>query len=79
MDTLAQDDVEVRRRLSETTRKVTVLRVNEKALTRRHQIMQEIEANLRKVRIHNSIKHFLQLNLSTVIKYLMYQTQQINI
>ena len=44
--------------------------------------MQEIEANLRKVRIHNSIKPFLQLNFIScfkVIKYLMYQTQQINI
>ena len=80
MDTLAQDDVEVRRRLSEMTRKVTVLRVNEKALTRRHQIMQEIEANLRKVRIHNSIKPFLHfISCFKVIKYLMYQTQQINI
>ncbi|XP_041354240.1 centrosomal protein of 290 kDa-like [Gigantopelta aegis] len=48
IDTLSQDDVEVRRRLSEMTRRITVLRVNEKALTRRHQIMQEVEGNLRK-------------------------------
>ncbi|XP_055954901.1 centrosomal protein of 290 kDa [Patella vulgata] len=46
-DTLGHDDVEVRRRLAEMTRKITVLRVNEKALTRRHAIMEEIENTLR--------------------------------
>ena len=44
----------MRRRLAETSRKVTVLRVNEKALTRRFTSMQEIEGTLRKVRTENS-------------------------
>ncbi|XP_055888045.1 centrosomal protein of 290 kDa-like [Biomphalaria glabrata] len=48
VDTLSTDDVEVRRRLSEMTRRITVLRVNEKALTRRHAIMEEIETQLRR-------------------------------
>lgn len=48
VDTLAQDEVEVRRRLADMARKTTVLRVNEKALTRRYAMMQEVEASLRK-------------------------------
>ncbi|KAL3881749.1 hypothetical protein ACJMK2_028144 [Sinanodonta woodiana] len=48
VDTLAKDEPEVRRRLSEMTRRITVLRVNEKALTRRHNIMEEVEGQLRK-------------------------------
>ncbi|XP_059169831.1 centrosomal protein of 290 kDa-like [Physella acuta] len=48
VETLATDDVEVRRRLSEMTRRITVLRVNEKALTRRYTTMEEIEASLRR-------------------------------
>ncbi|CAG5135824.1 unnamed protein product, partial [Candidula unifasciata] len=48
IDTLAHDDVEVRHRLSEMTRRITVLRVNEKALTRRHAIMEEVETQLRR-------------------------------
>ena len=38
----------MRRRLADQSRKTTVLRVNEKALTRRYTMMQEIEASLRK-------------------------------
>ena len=49
LDTLAQEDIEVRRRLADMTRKITVLRVNEKALTRRYNAVGDIEANLRKV------------------------------
>ncbi|XP_071113169.1 centrosomal protein of 290 kDa-like [Haliotis cracherodii] len=48
VDTLGKDDVEVRRRLADMTRKITTLRVNEKALTRRYQIMEEIDTRLRK-------------------------------
>ncbi|KAI0241044.1 CEP209_CC5 domain-containing protein, partial [Lamellibrachia satsuma] len=48
VETLGTDDVEVRRRLAELTRKVTVLRVNEKALTRRYTSLQEVEGSLRK-------------------------------
>lgn len=50
VETLAQDDVEVRRRLSEMTRRITVLRVNEKALTRRHATMEEMETQSRRVK-----------------------------
>ncbi|PVD27873.1 hypothetical protein C0Q70_10448 [Pomacea canaliculata] len=48
VDILSKDDVEVRRRLSEMTRRMTVLRVNEKALVRRHAILEEVGENLRK-------------------------------
>ncbi|KAK3096658.1 hypothetical protein FSP39_002154 [Pinctada imbricata] len=48
IETLSKDDVEVRRRLSEMTRRITVLRVNEKALSRRHNTMEEMEGQLRK-------------------------------
>ena len=50
LDTLGHDDAEVRRRLSEMTRRITVYRVNEKALTRRYQTMEETDGQLRKVR-----------------------------
>ena len=49
MDNLSQEEPEVRRRLADMTRKITVLRVNEKALTRRYNAMQDIENGLRKV------------------------------
>lgn len=49
IDTLAQDENEVKRRLADLTRKITVLRVNEKALARRYNAMQDIESGLRKV------------------------------
>ena len=49
MDTLNHDDAEVRRRLSDMTRRITVYRVNEKALTRRYQTMEETDGQLRKV------------------------------
>ncbi|KAH9503689.1 hypothetical protein Btru_067161 [Bulinus truncatus] len=57
VETLGTDDVEVRRRLSEMTRRITVLRVNEKALTRRHAIMEEIEQQIRREvdRLRNEI------------------------
>ena len=38
----------MRRRLADMSRKTTVLRVNEKALTRRYAMMQDIENTLRK-------------------------------
>ena len=49
MDTLNHDDSEIKRRLSEMTRRITVYRVNEKALTRRYQIMEEMDGQHRKV------------------------------
>ncbi|XP_071137463.1 centrosomal protein of 290 kDa-like isoform X1 [Mytilus edulis] len=48
IDTLSKDDTEVRRRLSDMTRRITVLRVNEKALTRRYNTSEEVEGQLRK-------------------------------
>jgi hypothetical protein len=49
LNTLEQDDAEVRRRIAEVTRKVTVLRVNEKTLGRKILSYQDIESRLRKV------------------------------
>jgi len=49
IDTLGKDDAEVRRRLSEMTRRITVFRVNEKALTRRFRIMEEVDGQQKKV------------------------------
>jgi len=48
-DTLEQDDTEVRRRLVDMSRAVTVLRVNEKILTRKYTISQQVETGLRQV------------------------------
>ncbi|CAF3484271.1 unnamed protein product [Rotaria socialis] len=48
LNTLEQDDAEVRRRIAEVTRKVTVLRVNEKTLARKILSYQDIETKLRK-------------------------------
>ncbi|CAF1054482.1 unnamed protein product [Rotaria sordida] len=48
LNTLEQDDAEVRRRIAEVTRKITVLRVNEKALARKILSYQDIETKLRK-------------------------------
>ena len=46
---MEQDDAEVRQRLAEVTRKITVLRSNEKALGRKILAYQDIETRLRKV------------------------------
>lgn len=48
LDTLSRDPEKQTKRLSELTRKITVLRVNEKSLSRRYTAMQEVEAALRK-------------------------------
>ncbi|CAF0890699.1 unnamed protein product, partial [Adineta ricciae] len=48
LNTLEQDDAEVRRRIAEITRKITVLRVNEKTLARKILSYQDIESHLRK-------------------------------
>lgn len=50
VDTLSQDEPEVRRRLAEMTRTITVLRVNEKILSRKYTIAQQVETALRQVR-----------------------------
>jgi len=56
LDTLAQDEAEVRRRLVEMTRTITVLRVNEKILARKYTISQQGETGLRQV-IHHVIRN----------------------
>ena len=48
LDTLSSEPEKMEKRLGELTRKVTVLRVNEKSLTRRYTAMQEVEQSLRK-------------------------------
>ena len=48
---LAGDGEEMHRRLGEMSRKLTLLQVNEKVLSRKQQLLQEREAGLRKVRI----------------------------
>ncbi|CAF2625726.1 unnamed protein product [Rotaria sp. Silwood2] len=48
LNTLEQDDAEVRRRIAEVTRKITVLRVNEKVAGRKILSYQDIETKLRK-------------------------------
>ncbi|PFX18289.1 Centrosomal protein of 290 kDa [Stylophora pistillata] len=48
LDTLEKDEDKQKKRLGEMTRKVTVLRVNEKSLSRRYTAMQDVEAALRK-------------------------------
>ena len=57
LDTLSQEEPEVRRRLADMTRKITVLRVNEKALTRRYTAMQEMEGGVRKVPSYYILLH----------------------
>ena len=52
LDTLACDEAEVRRRLVELTRTITVLRVNEKILARKYTIAQQTETGLRQVMMH---------------------------
>ncbi len=61
MNTLEQDDAEVRRRVAEITRKITVLRVNEKTLGRKILSYQDIETKLRKVRIIDRVFLYLIL------------------
>lgn len=48
LDTLQKDPEDIRRQLSEAIRKLTVLKVNEKKLTRRYTTLLEQEQHLRK-------------------------------
>ncbi|XP_056307502.1 centrosomal protein of 290 kDa [Danio aesculapii] len=48
LDTLEKDPSEIRREMAETGRKIMVLRVNEKCLTRRYTTLLELEQHLRK-------------------------------
>lgn len=70
LDTLAQDEVEVRRRLSELTRKITVLRVNEKVMSRKYTTILEVEQALRKE--NNSLKNDMVAMETSVTERLGY-------
>lgn len=48
LEALEKDPSEIRRELAETARKMMVLRVNEKCLTRRYTTLLELEQHLRK-------------------------------
>ncbi|XP_047658167.1 centrosomal protein of 290 kDa isoform X2 [Tachysurus fulvidraco] len=48
LETLERDPVEIRRQVSEAARKTTLLRVNERSLTRRYTTLMEQEQHLRK-------------------------------
>ncbi|NP_001161739.1 centrosomal protein of 290 kDa [Danio rerio] len=48
LETLEKDPSEIRREMAETGRKIVVLRVNEKCLTRRYTTLLELEQHLRK-------------------------------
>ena len=67
LDTLSQDDVEVRRRLAEQTRKITVLQINEKALTRRYNTLVEVEGTMRKVSSKGKLILSKSINLCMVL------------
>lgn len=48
LENLSTDSDTLKKRLGEQTRKITVLRVNEKSLARRYTAMQEVESSLRR-------------------------------
>ena len=48
LENLAMDPEMLKTRLGELTRKITVLRVNEKSLARRYTAMQEVESSMRR-------------------------------
>ena len=60
MENLKIDPNQYKKMLTELTRKITVLRVNEKSLTRRYTILQEVEKNLRK-QIDRLNKDFVEM------------------
>lgn len=67
MDNLKVDPDQYKKMLTELTRKITVLRVNEKSLTRRYTILQDVEKNLRK-QIGRLNKDFLEMEGSVRTK-----------
>ncbi|KAF0040361.1 hypothetical protein F2P81_006259 [Scophthalmus maximus] len=71
LDTLEKDPEEGRRRLSEAARKLTVLKVNEKKLTRRYTTLLEQEQHLRRenAKLRNDSGH-MQASVRQKIGYL---------
>ncbi|XP_008289537.1 centrosomal protein of 290 kDa [Stegastes partitus] len=71
LDTLQRDPEEIRRQLSETFRKLTVLKVNEKKLTRRCTTLLEQEQHLRKDnnKLRDEISH-MQTSVTQRMGYL---------
>ncbi|XP_076878218.1 centrosomal protein of 290 kDa isoform X3 [Brachyhypopomus gauderio] len=63
LETLQQDPAEIRRQVSEAARKITVLRVNEKTLTRRYTTLMEQEQHLRK-EINRLKDDFVQMEVA---------------
>ncbi|KAL6480622.1 hypothetical protein MHYP_G00116550 [Metynnis hypsauchen] len=63
LEALEKDPVEIRRQVSEASRKMTVLRVNEKSLTRRYTTLLEQEQHLKKE--NNKLKDaFVQMEVA---------------
>ncbi|KAL7885493.1 hypothetical protein AOLI_G00057880 [Acnodon oligacanthus] len=63
LEALEKDPVEIRRQVSEAARKMTVLRVNEKSLTRRYTTLLEQEQHLKKE--NNKLKDdFVQMEVT---------------
>ncbi|XP_036424131.1 centrosomal protein of 290 kDa isoform X2 [Colossoma macropomum] len=63
LEALEKDPVEIRRQVSEAARKMTVLRVNEKSLTRRYTTLLEQEQHLKKE--NNKLKDdFVQMEVA---------------
>lgn len=54
MDTLNQDENEIKRRLGEMTRKFTVMTINEKIMLRKYNLTVDSESELRKVKKNRS-------------------------
>ncbi|XP_049928433.1 centrosomal protein of 290 kDa isoform X1 [Epinephelus moara] len=71
LDTLQKDPEEIRRQLSEVLRKSTVLKVNEKKLTRRYSTLLEQEQHLRKEnsKLREESSH-MQVSVTQRIGYL---------
>ncbi|XP_067142343.1 centrosomal protein of 290 kDa-like [Centruroides vittatus] len=57
MDTLSQDESEIKCRLAETVRQITTLRVNETTLSRKVNILQDIETQIKKENIKLKQEH----------------------
>eukprot|EP00111_Clytia_hemisphaerica_P018438 TCONS_00054542-protein len=67
LDNLSTEPDQHKKMLTELTRKITVLKVNEKSLTRRYTILQDVEKNLRK-QIDKLNKDFLDMEAAVTSK-----------
>ncbi|XP_071826754.1 centrosomal protein of 290 kDa-like isoform X2 [Apostichopus japonicus] len=78
LDTLNQSGDEQQKRMSDVTRKITVLRVNEQALTRRYKACQDAENMLRKenLKLRNEVVD-IQSAISERMGYLQRQKEML--